>query len=220
MQGAFKGALLFFVTLFLCILFVGKNEIHYTIPPENKKIPKVYNPSNHYYNVQIISLEGASCSATVISNNLAITAEHCVVTSDGKFSSFKVFNKNRKFITYAEVYAPFPDLDIAMIIGNFEKIEKAKYYPKNFNFFNDRHHFVTCGFATGLEYVCTPFIPISNEIFMYKGQGFLRPGMSGGGVFDLDTGEIVGVNSAAGVGYVLISPIFGISLKYDFTFPE
>jgi len=222
MQGAFKGALLFFVTLFLCVLFVVKNETPYSIPPKNETIPKkqVYNPSNHFYNVQIISSDGFSCSATIISNSLAITAEHCVMTKDGKFSTFKVFNKNRKLISYAEVYYPLSDLDVAFIKGDFKKIEKARYNPKTFDLFNYRHKFVTCGFADGLEYVCSPFIPIANDFFMYKGKGFLKPGMSGGGVFDLDTGEIVGVNSASRAGDVLIAPIFGISLKYDFTFPE
>lgn len=68
----------------------------------------------------------------------------------------------------------------------------------------------TCGFYGGTyPPQCVDFTALANKTFSFSGLGMLQPGASGGPVID-HHGNVVGINEAAGDGYVLITPIIGI----------
>lgn len=57
--------------------------------------------------------------------------------------------------------------------------------------------------------LCSPFIPKNINSTAVEGIGALFYGQSGGPVFDAETKQIVGLNSAIGDGFVKIYPLTG-----------
>lgn len=164
------------------------------------------------------------CSGSVVSDKYILTAAHCVVmeipmfgvmlnpeeievrTVDGSPTGVFVRAKG------AQVQA-----DLALLTGNlqgFEHIHVATLPNEIIKSFQTQH-LVACGFPYGGRLYCNQLQFEGTYAFSMRATGYLFPGMSGGPVIDLDTGNIVGVNSAAGPGFVLIAPTIELFSALD-----
>lgn len=153
------------------------------------------------------------CSGFVIDANYVMTAAHCVDDFYGLTEDpINIYDENGKYtgVTGTAV-AMSNTIDVALIKGNFKRFFALKVDFYSFSPTNARAEYVTCGFP-GLQnkLTCNNFTPTHNSVFNIAGKGFLIPGMSGGPVIRVDTQEVIGVNSAATNGFVLVAPALGM----------
>lgn len=145
------------------------------------------------------------CTAFVIDDTTAVTAQHCM----GGFYENQVILLNNEAETYGQFFAANGRSDIAMISGNFKAFKKytVETDPEKDALVNkNKMNLVACGYPYGGKGVCYQMTELDKGIDMIKGTGQMYAGMSGGPVVDLNSGKVVGVNHAVGVGYVVIAP--------------
>jgi hypothetical protein len=163
-----------------------------------------------------------NCTAFVVTNVYAMTAGHCL--NDHKTGYLTKEAIQVRLLDLKEttmiVHAASMNItaDIGIVTGDFRQFQKN--YINRDGFFGLKGPFVTCGFPYGdSPPQCIPFVPQSNYRFAIKGQGFVYPGMSGGPTYDVTTHMVVGINAAAGDGFVLVAPMIGflgaLELKLD-----
>lgn len=173
------------------------------------------NPSEPLYNpiIKLADKKGkAFCSAFVIDANYAVTAGHCVggiedelnkedlrvILDSGQDAGIKV-----KAMGYTH------RVDLGLIMGNFNKFK-----PLRADFINFRSNVpvvMACGFPfCQKQLICNPILPQKNDVFYVDAMGYMVPGMSGGPVIDVKTGEAIGLNSASGEGVVKFTPLQGL----------
>lgn len=156
------------------------------------------------------------CSGVVVSDKLAVTANHCVDRSNffGPQSFIPRINvraeDGKDIGISAVVVGGNSRSDTAMITGDFSKFQKQPLISDirmaNNTSLNNNMGLVSCGFPWGDRLYCTP---ITNRYYFNFGiiaQGLLYPGMSGGPVMLAETGEVVAVNTAAQGNNVIVSP--------------
>lgn len=163
---------------------------------------------------------GTFCSATVISNNYALTAAHC-------FGEDSLFKKaiNKQFTIQgadkdliksdkmtAKVIAMNRTADYALIQGDFTAFERLPVIDAPHLFFQGySSRLFTCGYPYGSSEVCYPTgTEFRTEGHLVAVAGRLFPAMSGGPVINPILGAIVAVNSANGYGFIVIAPTVGI----------
>jgi len=136
-----------------------------------------------------------------------------------KASTYKVFSMYGKdvCITATAFFKNERYRDHAIIKGNFKNFTKI---PLRAGFFVESGDKLrACGFAGGNKPpICTDFIALGPESFMYAGLGYFVRGMSGGPVID-KYGFAVGIISAMHVDYALIDTTIGI-FDFDFERPK
>jgi Trypsin len=168
------------------------------------------------------------CTATVISDRLALTAAHCLIDEDDFMIKDPIIvklsdntNKNfRETGVVARSGAINIRADLGIIVGNFKNFNKIRINLHPGGFFNVRGPFIACGFAWGSNPgLCIPFIPKDNYEFKEGGIGRLYPGMSGGPVIDVASGHLVGVNVQVMNSGVAVVPTVGLigALELDVT---
>ncbi len=154
------------------------------------------------------------CSGTVISDELILTAAHCVVRE-----SFFGAEVVEQVEVRAEDGAPLgliaklvnanPRQDVALLSGQFKLFDKmpVEIRPQAIedSFLHSRH-LKACGYPADGALVCTTVSSVKHMNFDFSADGFLYPGMSGGPVIDEDTGAIIAVNTAVFESRIYLSP--------------
>lgn len=157
------------------------------------------------------------CTGTVISENLVLTAAHCVMGAPLGVPLIEVRgNDGVSTGIPAAVLNYNVRADYALLLGNFIKFPAKDIVTDP----NELEKIITdpdsdlimCGFPYAGPLACSPFKYKYRIGFQFAGTGFLIPGMSGGPVFDRKTGKIVaenmGVEGVQGQNdNVIISPL-------------
>ncbi len=158
------------------------------------------------------------CSGSVISKNYILTAAHCVFDRDPAEYDIEVRSIDGVPVKiYARAIRAQGQADLAILTGNFSKFNQ-RYVETNPAYVvgsYKQHHLVACGFPYGGQIYCNEMFYIDPYSFFMSAKGSLYPGMSGGPVVDIETGAIVGVNSAAGPGFVLLAPTIELIAMFE-----
>lgn len=214
----FKCSIVTSLVLYATIV-LNYHEIMITVRPYQieRDLPKFGAPNNKnakiYPIIQLWKEGRGFCSAFVVDGNYAITAAHCVDKNYGldktPINIHDQFGKDTGIV--AEAVAMSNRIDVALVKGDFKNFKRLNVDFYGFTPTNKPGQYQTCGFP-GLQnkVTCTSFFPLSNEGFYIAGRGFLIPGMSGGPVYDTQNEVVIGVNSAAGSGVVLVAPVLGM----------
>jgi len=139
-----------------------------------------------------------------------MTAAHCLQNNWGnlKHDLIKVSDYDNVYVTDAVPVAIDRDLDVGFIKGNFQDFQTV---PVDFTgqHFKDGMLMVSCGFPSGQwQPLCVQLKHVGNHYFQYATTGGpIYHGCSGGPVFEVTSGYIVGVNSAVDEDIVVISPV-------------
>lgn len=156
------------------------------------------------------------CSGFVISAKYVMTAAHCL-TEDFELTDNPIsirLPSGQDVNTVGTPAAVNINSDLGLITGDFSgfNVVHVSTTPGLTLqiFMGAAGPVISCGFPYGDQATCLQFLPQTNFLNFIAGQGFLYPGMSGGPVFSLLTGIVVGVNSAMMEGGVLIAPIIGL----------
>lgn len=167
---------------------------------EYQKEVQLYNPI-----IRLIKYSGFSyCSATVVSDRIAITAAHCI---DPLQNYVYISNEHRTENFTVMVYSVIDSIDQAILIGDFTKFKKLNLKTKMNGIAGSKGPFITCGYPYNGELLCFKYKPQGIDGFMLKGESYLYSGMSGGALIDTSTNEIVAVNYAVKEEYVIHSPL-------------
>jgi V8-like Glu-specific endopeptidase len=143
------------------------------------------------------------CSAAAVSDNIAITAAHCVV--DGRV----LYAKQNMEITDVKVVAINVGTDVAILKGDFKKFIKVNVTTDPSDALNALGSTgYACGLPHGGKVWCSKVTLNNNYLNAIKGEGLIYPGMSGGPVFH--NGRVIAVNSAMGVNLILVAPLLNL----------
>jgi Trypsin len=164
------------------------------------------------------------CSGSVISDNLIVTAGHCLIQA-GPFGlvSLKTegidirTDENYNLNVSAKAVWITPQLDQGLLRGNFHRFEHRGIITDIHDILDttkSRVPYVTCGYPMGGHLTCTYFQYERLDNFAWRGEGLLIPGMSGGPTMTKD-GAIVGVNIAVDGPDALVSPVYNLDQEYS-----
>jgi hypothetical protein len=157
---------------------------------------------------------GFECTAFVIDGQYALTAAHCLVDEDGNLSketmTISDLNDNATGV-FALPVAIDQYQDVGLIKGNFKDFNTAKVDFSG-KVVKQGMHLKSCGFAAGQkELFCVDLIQVGNQGFEYATVGPpIFKGCSGGSVIEVNSGLIIGVNSAVSEHLIVIGPVVGI----------
>lgn len=182
--------------------------------------PVEVTPPNKRLDTSIVRLHDSDtgdffCSGTVISDTQILTAAHCVIretmfgayllktveirTQDGQSMGLTV-----------KVRAANPRQDVAILEGDFKLFDKRSIEIQP-NALEDSYlkssKIIACGYPAGGKLVCTTVKHVKHQLFGFSADGFLYPGMSGGPVIDVETGKVIGVNTAVLENRIYLSPL-------------
>lgn len=154
------------------------------------------------------------CSATIISDKLAVTAAHCLLREVSSIfsqesqiipvASLTVVLQNGLKIP-ATVAGMDPSMDQGLITGDFTGLPRARLETRTEKVVQSMQKKVTsCGFPLGGALYCEDLEQGRQSVFVFAFHGYLYPGMSGGPAFNSD-GVVVGTNFAATEAEILIA---------------
>lgn len=158
------------------------------------------------------------CSATIISDHLALTAAHCVVRQ----SPFGIYVLQKVDIRTADLpdqpgtpglfVKGNPNTDYVLLSGDFTTYSKMKIISDTADIIKavQNDHLIVCGFPAGGKLLCVPFYNANFENFKLRGDSFLYPGMSGGPCIDTDTGNVIANNFAVDGADSFVNPLIEI----------
>lgn len=213
--------LLFYVSCALLGMFLG-NLLGHALrfhQPNAGRVTAPLPPQETGTIVRLVLDNNTYCSGAVVSDEVVITAGHCVITE----IPFLGVSMNTNPIeirasdnvprqTYGKAIYYSPQLDHAIIKGNFSIYKKFKFIddPAILTKIKDlRVPFTACGYPMGGELFCTVVTFNRTSLFMWKVNGILIPGMSGGPVL-LPDGTEIGINDAVDEDGSIISPLYNI----------
>lgn len=211
-----KIRLFIYTTLFIIIfiLIQYKNNID-PIKVNNKiELTPILNYSENKsfkYDsiIRIVTNEGTLCTSVVIDNKYALTAAHCVHSL--KSDVFYIFDRYNNFTDITAIPVATDSLrDVALLQGDFKNFD---YVIVDFTGAEISAGMVmrSCGFPGGqLALFCTNLYHSGNYFFQYRTIGGpIFQGESGGPVYNIHTGHLIGINSAVSSNSVFISPLVG-----------
>lgn len=151
------------------------------------------------------------CSAVVISPTLAITAAHCLNGRPTDEPTIMVQATKDSTINVKATVAGYEGRsDQGLITGDFRifRSRAVETRPDVLEriYMNPNAKIIACGFPYAGDLVCTRVLSIHHIFFQFGGLGFLYPGMSGGPVIDLDSGKVIGSNTAVDSSQIIVSP--------------
>lgn len=155
------------------------------------------------------------CSAFVVSDSYAVTAAHCLVDEDEFMMTddIGVFDvKDNDTGVRAVAGGVNLRVDYGILKGDFSKFNKLHVGRPLVGFLSKNGPFISFGYPWGgdLMAVQVALAPGYNKFFDIHMIGPIYPGMSGGPVVDVDSGEAVGINHAVDDVGVLITPMVEI----------
>lgn len=183
------------IVLFM-LLFLMSSPAHSPVIPS----PEVHSPI-----IRILFRNQTLCTAFVISNELAITANHCISEFNPDFT---ISNQNKTHYQRFEIFGTKERIDIAMIRADFRLYKKLPIKKINNGIQDSPSPFKSCGYAHGGKLLCFPWVFTGIKFFYVQGNSFLYGGMSGGPLID-GNGFAVGVNSSVS-DRANISPLVNI----------
>lgn len=199
-----------------CSSFKYKNEKYLDVP-YTKTVPndtvEVYQGIVRLHNLK----NEFFCTGVVISNEYAITAAHCIVGMTGSLSGdeIKVVNHTQEFSVAAYPAGANNRQDYGIIRGDFSQFKKAPIVYDTITIEAGKTY-AACGFPMGQRNMFCSRVDIqATDYFWIQGFGFMYPGMSGGPVIDMETGEVIGVNSHVNPNTVSFSPLIGILATFN-----
>lgn len=182
-------------------------------------VPQIHHPIVRIH----MTRPNGACSATVIDNNYALTAAHCLYTprlylSKGEISVFSDTGEDTNI--KAKAAAINIEDDYALITGDFSTFQKLPVNLTDFSLFNQKV-VISCGYPMDQKsLVCTNIHNVVPYGFKYAGYGQLVKGMSGGPVISVQLlmgivpfASVVGVNSAVSGDVpvnAIVAPIVGL----------
>jgi hypothetical protein len=184
------------------------------------EVPQV--PNKGETKAPIIRLEdpetGFFCSGTVISNDLVLTAAHCLIKNNilkGQIGmrkdTFHVVSSDQERLTVEVTAAALNQRsDLGLVKGDFSQFRKADIVLTPTEAVQISPMLMACGFPWGASGICYPIGKLSVYYEYFTTQGLLYPGMSGGPVIDRLTNRVIAVNSAVGQGYIVIAGLTGL----------
>jgi hypothetical protein len=146
------------------------------------------------------------CSGTMISDKLIVTAAHCLIREEASPLPFlppmTVVVKQVEVVLQsglrltAETTGISPMLDQALLRGDFVGLAHAHLETDTATVVNTltKKNVISCGFPMGGALYCLPLKQGKQYEFFFAFEGFLYPGMSGGPVYDVETGSVVATN--------------------------
>lgn len=158
------------------------------------------------------------CSGAVISDHLIVSAAHCMY---GHSEGIEVRNKDGKFTGAWVMDYRFKDIsDQAVLIGNFTMFEHLPIVtdPAHILYAFRHANLKVCGFPYAGPLFCSEVHFKQIYVFQIMTDGGAWPGMSGGPVFDEDTGYIIGVTTAMSPEGMILSPT--VNLFYNLGLDE
>jgi S1-C subfamily serine protease len=166
----------------------------------------------------LISSEEGQCTATVISNDYALTAAHCVTErsrwTSGLMDEVKIigYSQQKKETTtlLATPVAANIRADYALIKGDFTAFSKVALLHSSDMLMLLQGPFIACGFPYNSAGVCYQGENIAKQEERLLIDAAIFPGMSGGPVVNRATGEVFAVITAMQGSYGVITPLIGL----------
>lgn len=174
--------------------------------------------------VRLVKGDRTFCTGTVVSDHVIITAAHCVLTESpfGAYASpepIEIRGRDNTPVKAAgSVYYATPQMDQAILIGDFTKFEHKRIitnFTRLTEIGEEGRVLVSCGYPLMGDLVCTKLIFTKKHEFFWGVNGSLYPGMSGGPTM-LTDGSVVAVNTAVTGDESIVSPIYNLTQALRF----
>src|ERR1700677_5060183 len=161
-------------------------------------------PEKYFSIVRLVQEGRTFCTGTVVSDDLIITAAHCVLIESPFGMTLRSDeieirpNTNVDVDVTAKVVYATPQMDQAMLMGDFSEFNHRKIItnPEALAKLGKANKkFVSCGYPLNGDLYCNDMEFKDRNDFFWAVNGVLIPGMSGGPTM-LPNGDMVGVNVA------------------------